>query len=191
MQVAIITKTREQVEIVAVNGGWTTVHTLGADTREMKVRNGALSGHTTLSNQAAQLATAKAEDARTVRSYDKNGGPVTALKKAKEAKEPRAKKPVEERLNGVVYAGYLPQYETYQTALRDGTTRRSIDKGDAVALQLRGMTLIEVYKFVAAQTGLGLKDLTARFEHLNPGMQRMNLGNMIRKVVYAAAKGAK
>lgn len=169
MQVAIITKTGEQVEIVATNGGWTTVHTLGADTREMKVRNGALSGHTTLSNQAAQLATAK----------------------AKEAKEPRAKKPVEERLNGVVYAGYLPQYEAYKTALKDGTLRRSIDKGDAVAVQLRGMGLMEVYRFAAAQTGLGVKDLTARFEHLNPGMQRMNLGNMIRKVVYAAAKGAK
>lgn len=187
MQVAIITKTREQVEIVAVNGGWTTVHTLGADTREMKVRNGALSGHTTLSDQAAALATAKAEGARVVRSYDKNGGPVTALKKAKEAIA-RAKKPVEDRLNGVVYAGYLPQYEAYTATLRDGTVRRSIDKGDAVATQLRGQDLATTYKDAAAATGLSVKDLQARFEHLNPGMQRMNLGNMIRRALREAAK---
>ena len=33
--------------------------------------------------------------------------------------------------------------------------------------------------------------LMARFEHLNPGMQRMNLGNMIRKIMNDQAKGAK
>ena len=58
MQIAIITKTGEQVEIVAVNGGWTTVHTLGADTREMKVRNGALSKHTDVSDEVQRAYTA-------------------------------------------------------------------------------------------------------------------------------------
>ena len=178
MQVAIITKTGEQVEIVAVNGGWTTVHTLDADTRELKVRNGALSGHTTMSDTAAQLAISKAEGNR--------------AKKATTAKEviARAKKPIEERLNGVVYAGYLPQYEAYATTLKDGSVRRSIDKGDAVAHQLRGLDLAATYKAAAAATGLGVKDLMARFEHLNPGMQRMNLGNMIRRVQREAAKVA-
>lgn len=178
MQVAIITKTGEQVEIVAVNGGWTTVHTLDADTRELKVRNGALSGHTTMSDTAAQLAIAKAEGAR--------------AKKATTAKEviARAKKPIEERLNGVVYAGYLPQYEAYATTLKDGTTRRSIDKGDDVALLLRGLTLEQVYSAVARESGQSAKSLVARFEHLNPGMQRMNLGNVLRRVRREAAKVA-
>lgn len=172
MQVAIITKTGEQVEIVAVNGGWTTVHTLDANTREMKVRNGALSRHTTLSDTAASLAISRAQ----------------AKVATKAPAAPRAKKPVEERLNGVVYAGYLPQYEAYTATLKDGTVRRSIDKGDAVATQLRGQDLATTYKDAAAATGLGVKDLKARFEHLNPGMQRMNLGNMIRRALREAAK---
>lgn len=177
MQVAIITKTGEQVEIVATNGGWTTVHTLGADTREMKVRNGALSGHTTLSHTAAQLAMDKAEVARTKK-------PVTTAKEV----IARAKKPIEERLNGVVYAGYLPQYEAYATTMRDGTVRRSIDKGDDVAHLLRGLSLEQVYAAVAKEAGQSTKTLVARFEHLNPGMQRMNLGNMLRRVRREAAK---
>lgn len=167
MQVAVITKTGEQVEVVAVNGGWTTVHTLDAATREMKVRNGELSKHATLSDMTAEIAGKKAEVAR----------------------QARAKKPIEERLNGVVYAGYLPQYQSYKAALKDGTVRRSIDKGDVVAVELRGADLKVVYKKAAELTGLSVSHLLDRFAHLNPGMQRMNLGNMIRRIVYA--QGAK
>ena len=166
MQVAINTTTNTQVEIIAVKGGWTTVRQLG-QRKEFKVRNGQLKSHT------------KVED-KIVREY----------KKVETAKEviARAKKPVEERLNGVVYAGYLPQYEAYTATLKDGTVRRSIDKGDAVATQLRGQDLATTYKDAAAATGLSVKDLQARFEHLNPGMQRMNLGNMIRRALREAAK---
>ena len=186
MQVATITATGQQVEIVAVNGGWTTVHTLDADTREMKVRNGALSKPTTMSGLAGHLAMQKAEKARIVREYKADGtGPVAEAKKA------RAKKPVEERLNGVVYAGYLPQYQSYKVECKDGTIRRSVDKGDGVAHQLRGLPLTDVYKQAARITGISVSGLMGRFEHLNPGMQRMNLGNMIRKVYKdQAAKGA-
>lgn len=169
MQVAIITKTGEQVEIVAVNGGWTTVHTLGADTREMKVRNGQLSKHTTLSDITAEIAGKKAEAAR----------------------QARAKKPVEERLNGVVFPGYLPQYQAYVQERDDGTIRRSVDKGDTVALQLRVLDLDDVYTVVAAEASLTVGSLKDRFCHLNPGMQRMNLGNMLRRVRREATKGAK
>ena len=74
----------------------------------------------------------------------------------------------------------------------NGEVRRSIDKGDGVAHQLRGLTLEGVYKQAARITGISVSGLMARFEHLNPGMQRMNLGNMIRKVYKdQAAKGAK
>jgi len=166
MQVAIITKTGEQVEIVAVNGGWTTVHTLGADTREMKVRNGALSGHTTLSDQTAELAIARA------------------------AKAPRSVRPtlsIEERKNGVVYAGYLPHYEAYKTVTRAGLTKRSIDKGDDVALALRPLELDQVVAHVAKALGVSQASLRERFGHLNVGMQRMNLGNMLRRALREAA----
>jgi len=186
MNTAIITKTGERVEIVAVNGGWTTVQTMDAATREFKVRNGALSGHATLSGQTAELAMQKAEKARTVRTYNADGtGPVAKIKAAKVAKEPkapRAKMDISERKNGAVDPLYLPQYETYSAVRTDGTKIRSIDKGDAIAKMLRGQELSDVYKTASGLVHLSVSDLKNRFEHLNPGMQRMALGNMIRRV---------
>jgi hypothetical protein len=190
MNTAIITKTGERVEIVAVNGGWTTVQTMDAATREFKVRNGALSDHVTLSGMTAGLAMTKAEIARSyndeiVRIYNADGtGPVAKIKAAKVAKEPKAprtKMDPSERKNGAVDPLYLPQYTTYSAVRKDGTKIRSIDKGDAIALALRGADLITVYKDVAAATGLSVIELRERFCHLNPGMQRMNLGNMLRR----------
>jgi hypothetical protein len=185
MNTAIITKTGERVEIVAVNGGWTTVQTMDAATREFKVRNGALSGHAALSGMTAELAMQKAEQARVVRTYNADGtGPVAKIKAAKAAKEPkapRAKMDISERKNGAVDPLYLPQYETYSAVRKDGTKIRSIDKGDAVAKALRGQELVKTYADVAAATGVSVIELRERFCHLNPGMQRMNLGNMLRR----------
>lgn len=149
MQIAIITKTGLQVEVVSVSGGWTTVREQDSDTT-YKVRNGALSGHTTIT------------------------APVTA-------------RLIEERKNGVVYAGYLPQYEGYKVVTTEGVTKRSIDKGDAVALQLRKLPLDGVYATVARAVGSDTVALLERFGHLNPGMQRMNLGNMLRRSLRQAA----
>lgn len=165
MQIAIITATNEQVEIIAVNGGWTTIHTLGAATQERKVRNGALSGHTTLSDTVAEMAMAKAA-----------AKPAVTVEAVQEG-----------RKNGVVFAGYLPQYEAYKALTTEGATKRSIDKGDAVALRLRPLTLGDVYDTVSSATGTSVADLFHRFGHLNPGMQRMNLGNMFRRALREAA----
>ena len=159
VSVAIITATGEQVEVVCKRGGWTTVQTLGADTREMRVRNGALSGHTTLSDTVAAMAMAKAA-----------AKPAVTVEAVQEG-----------RKNGVVYSGYLPQYEAYRAKRADGTTKRSIDKGDATAVALRTMDLLSVYAAVSNATGTSITDLKDRFGHLNPGMQRMNLGNMMRR----------
>jgi len=149
MQVAIITKTGEQVEVIGVTGGWTAIREMeNGDIR--KVRNGALSGHTTIT------------------------APATA-------------RLIEERKNGVVSAGYLPQYEAYKALTTAGTTKRSIDKGDEVALRLRPLALISVYATVSNATGTSIEDLMDRFRHLNPGMQRMNLGNMLRRSLRQAA----
>jgi len=152
MKVAIITATGEQVEIIGVTGGWTAIREMeNGDIR--KVRNGALSGHTTIT------------------------APTTA-------------RLIEERKNGVVYAGYLPQYEAYKTLTTEGETERSIDKGDSVALALRPQTLEQVYSTVASATDSPVTSLLERFGHLNPGMQRMNLGNMLRRALREAAANA-
>jgi hypothetical protein len=191
MNTAIITATGQQVEIVSVNGGWTTVQTLDAATREFKVRNGALSGHTKLSGQTAELAMQKAEKTRTVRTYSADGtGPVTAMKKAQATiakAAARAKMDIADRKNGKVDPLYLPQYTTYTAELADGTKKRSIDKGDMVAVALRALTLDGVYAKASSATGISQVGLRDRFAHLNPGMQRMNLGNMIRKALKEAA----
>ena len=178
MKTAIITTTGQQVEIVAVNGGWTTVQTLDAATREFKVRNGQLSQHTTLTGTAVQLAQKKAEKVRTA----------PAAKAAKEPKAPRAKMDINERRNGRVDPLYLPQYQVYTAVRTDGRKIRSIDKGDAVAVAMRGTTLGDAYKFAAGIVGHSIADLVSRFEHLNPGMQRMSLGNMVRRVQKAGAR---
>lgn len=75
------------------------------------------------------------------------------------------------------------------------TGRKTIDIDDYVADRLRGMDLEDIYRYVAdvlaelnvefIGTGskkmhCGLMDLQARYSHLNVGMQRMNLGNLLR-----------
>jgi hypothetical protein len=60
-----------------------------------------------------------------------------------------------------------------------------LDCGDEIAARLRAMTIDEVYAFAATvlKASDGGKALRAKYETLNIGMQRMNLGNMIRKAL--------
>lgn len=57
--------------------------------------------------------------------------------------------------------------------------RKAVDCNDKVAKALRGKTLDEV-KTVARKNGL--KDRLPKWEHLNPGQQRMAIGNALRAV---------
>jgi hypothetical protein len=163
MKIATRTATKTQVEIVSVNGGWTTIRAIG-QTATLKVRNGELTGHTEITKATpvtAELVIAKASA--------------------------RVKMDINERKNGKVDPLYLPQYEAYTAVRKDGTKIRSIDKGDAIAVMLRGQPLETTYKDAAAATGIAIASLKDRFAHLNPGMQRMNLGNMIRKAMKESA----
>lgn len=56
----------------------------------------------------------------------------------------------------------------------------TMDNGDALAKQLRGLELDEVYSQAAKVLGESVSALRAKYEHLNVGMQRMNLGNRMR-----------
>ena len=164
MKIATRTATKTQVEIVSVNGGWTTIRAIGQQ-KTLKVRNGELTGHTEITKAT----------------------PVTAeLVIAKARATARVKMDINERKNGKVDPLYLPQYTAYAIQLADGTKKRSIDKGDDVALTLRKLTLDAVYSTAASSTGISQAGLRDRFAHLNPGMQRMNLGNMIRKALKEA-----
>jgi hypothetical protein len=124
---------------------------------------------------------------------DPIAAPTTAklvIAKAKKSAAPspkREKLPLEERKNGKVDPLYLQFYTGYTTVTKAGAVKRSIDKGDALALQLRALELSGVYAEVAKIVGLSKNDLVSRFAHLNNGMQRMSLGNMARKYLKEAA----
>lgn len=79
--------------------------------------------------------------------------------------------------NGVVNPDRTKQYQIGITAFG----RKSRHSGDAVAKLLEGKDLADVISIVAKETGMKCDDLASRWDHLNHGMQRMNLGNLLRR----------
>lgn len=63
----------------------------------------------------------------------------------------------------------------------------SYNNGDQVASTLAGKDLDAVYKLVASKIKVEESELRKKYKHLNPGMQRMNLGNRLRKVALPRA----
>ena len=90
-------------------------------------------------------------------------------------------KKAEKAEDGVVSGSVIPAdvKERYVTG-KTSEGARFADSGDALAKRLRGKSLDEVYKMASAATGDSVAALKRRYEHLNHGMQRMNLGNRIR-----------
>lgn len=56
----------------------------------------------------------------------------------------------------------------------------TMDNGDELAKKLRGVELDDVYAAASKVLGESQAALRAKYAHLNPGMQRMNLGNRMR-----------
>lgn len=84
---------------------------------------------------------------------------------------------------GYVRAGiavYDPSRYTKHKDVRTPSGRASFDTNDAVAEQLRGKDLAEVYAIAAPMLGESIKALKARYSHLNNGQQRMCIGNRLR-----------
>lgn len=77
------------------------------------------------------------------------------------------------------YYGCYQEHRTVRTA----SGRPATDKGDEVASILRGMSLDQVMRLTAPILGTTPEALEMRYAHLNPGMQRMNIGNRIRKLL--------
>lgn len=78
----------------------------------------------------------------------------------------------------------LSHYVKHEATTPSG--RHVIDNNDEVAAKLRGMALDNVYTYVAAALKVAETALRAQYGHLNPGMQRMNLGNRIRGAAVSA-----
>lgn len=64
-----------------------------------------------------------------------------------------------------------------------GSGKKTMRTNDLVAASLDGFTLDEVYAVAQELTETAAKELHARYDHLNVGMQRMNLGNRIRGAI--------
>lgn len=71
-------------------------------------------------------------------------------------------------------------------AIKTASGRPSVDSGDAVAVLLRGLGLNETYLKVSSMLtiagipGVDEDSLRSRYNHLNVGLQRMSLGNLLR-----------
>ena len=111
-----------------------------------------------------------------------------ATTKAKSKSAPKKKasagktRPISDKPAGVRTIGGKPvDVSSYVKAKAPGGGT-SLNNGDAVAEKLQGKELDQVYEIVAKALKVEVKELKSKYGKLNVGMQRMNLGNRLRKV---------
>lgn len=150
---------------VSAKGGWVNYTTKGVE-GEAKART----------KDVAEKLT-KAEAARREKA---------AAKAAKDAEKAGEEAGDEVDGEGKLVPADLTRYYTHDTVTASG--RKHLDIDDEVAKQLREKTLDQVYAYAAKTCDLTVKELKAKYEHLNPGMQRMNLGNKLRAAFRLAEK---
>jgi hypothetical protein len=133
----------------------------------------------------------RAPKAATAKLAKPGKAPVTAKPKAekpvKAVKAPKVAKPKVERDPGFKTTDALKEAAKRYTHDKEHKTAGghvSVNNGDEIATKLIGKDLDTVYAAAAKALKEDEKDLRAKYKHLNPGMQRMNLGNRMR----AAAK---
>ncbi len=150
---AIIIDTNEAVQFISVTGGWTTI--TQADGTTIKLRN-----------SKVRLLTPEEEALMT-------GAPADA--------------PAPDRSQLV-----NPDYSHYvKHDVKCPSGRPALDIDDEAAALLRGQDISDCYFIVAKHMAKAEKrdvdtveaELKTKYEHLNVGMQRMNLGNRLRKLM--------
>lgn len=140
--------------------------------------------------------TVNATSLQTVSKYEAEQAKA-AKKAAKEkAAKEKAKAPARERKagskDGYVQSGQL-EYDPNRYTTREGALTPSGNKvkdvGDEAAGLLAGLDFDGMVKVVAKETGRNKAEVVAKYEHLNPGMQRMTLSNILRGALRAKAEG--
>ena len=102
--------------------------------------------------------------------------------KAKVAAKKSAPKPRTEGTGIRTIGGKAVNLDGYEK-VKTPAGGTSYHNGDSVAEKLAGKTLDEVYDFAAKHLKEDKKVLQKKYAHLNTGMQRMSLGNRLRKVL--------
>lgn len=75
-----------------------------------------------------------------------------------------------------------PKLENYVNGV-SGSGKRTKNCNDDIAQAVDGFTLEEIQKVVSKMRDIPVKDLAEKYDHLNVGMQIMNLRNLIRGAV--------
>jgi len=139
-----------EVEFIGRKGGWTTI--INTNGTQVKVRNG----------EVSEVKVAK---------------PVKAAKVETTTDTTKLLNPD------------LTRYTEFDVRTTSG--RKALDIDDPVAAKLRGQHVEDMYEVAgeeiakvrglpaSAAKGIAL-ELKNKYQHLNPGMQRMNVGNVIR-----------
>jgi hypothetical protein len=106
---------------------------------------------------------------------------------AKTAARRNASKPASARLQALANGARLKKVGGTEfdlsdyVAVKSANGNSSLDNGDSVAKKLRSLDLEGVYKEYARVCGKEeAAAMRKRYAKLNPGMQRMNLGNRMR-----------
>lgn len=172
----IVSHNGRRALVTAVKGGWSTIvywvnPNVGFGGDAVKVRNGSL--------EPEKVASAPKKSAT-------KSAPVVAAKPAHFVGEVTPNKPAKIKDTHFDLSRY------FVSDVRTPAGRRTLDCADDISVQLRGLSITEVYAEASKVLGESVEGLTKQYGHLNIGMQRMNLGNRIRGAIAAAArKGAK
>lgn len=111
-----------------------------------------------------------------------------APKKGKAAAKPRDVKPGGSKQRTI--GGKPVDISRYAKAKAPGGGT-SYHNNDAVAQKLEGKDLDQVYEIVAKALKVEVRELKGKYKSLNVGMQRMNLGNRLRKATMPKKEAAK
>lgn len=154
-----------EVDVVSVSGGWSSI--IKNDGSTAKVRNSDLT--------SGAESTKRAGDRKAPQPKAENVKP----REPRPAEKARAAKAEKDGEDLRLVKPDLSRY-TRHTDVRTGSGRQAVDIADETADALRGMTLDGVYETVCSTLGLDESETRLAYARLNPGMQRMNLGNRLR-----------
>ncbi len=185
MKSAINDITGQRVTIVSTSGGWTTI--INEAGVQSKIRNSKLSCVDILPVAEAEPQDDFEVEKEECDDPDHNDTPDVGNTLDDEGKEGcKVVESAKNRIRHVKDATYNPEN---MRKLTSSNGNLSYDCGDQLARRLEGKSLQEVYDIASAELGISQADLMKKYEHLNAGMQRMNLGNRIRAAASKAARG--
>lgn len=179
------------VTFVSATGGWTTY--LDSDGNVKKIRN---SGIRDLTENEQKMFGGKPAAVPKAPKVKANK-PAAAPKPAKVQSVKRAAEEGGDHTTPIAQKLVQPDYGRYvKHDTKSPSGRKALDIGDEAAAILRGQAIEDCYFIVAknlAKANNGSTDeaevatieaeLKDKYKHLNVGMQRMNLGNRLRKAM--------